>query len=98
MAFDEELEELEYPRIVMLLLFILVAVAIYGWCFYAVLSYYNPSDDWLYCQRSKPDLNLSGTRAELCYTEYWPEYCKMTYPKWCPDRIQKRPELEVIQW
>lgn len=54
----------------------------------SILNYYFPVDDWEYCQRSKPPINESGTRAELCYTTYWAEYCKLTYPQYCPDKIK----------
>ena len=48
-------------------------------------SYKNPKDDLLYCQRNKPAYNnTDNERANKCFNEIWPEYCKIRSPKDCP--------------
>ncbi len=50
-----------------------------------IYTYYNPSDDWKYCQRNKPEWNNSGDeRADKCFNELWPSYCELRAPRNCP--------------
>ena len=96
MAFGEDWQYLQYSKPATYIIFMIIAAILYSIAFWGILSYYNPSDDWLYCSRSLPDHNTTGTRAEICYTTYWAKYCKMTYPRYCPDHIQKKPSLNYI--
>lgn len=47
-------------------------------------SEYQRSYDW--CKLTKPIINDSSDKnVAFCYGEGWKDYCKISYPEYCPD-------------
>ena len=45
---------------------------------------YEKKVDW--CEAYKPQFNISldNENVAFCYGEWWEEYCKISYPEYCP--------------
>lgn len=65
--------------------YLIMAIILSAPIAYYDYQYMNPADNWKWCIRNMPMKNFSDTRAKYCYTEYWAEYCKHSYPDFCPD-------------
>jgi hypothetical protein len=51
-------------------------------------SDYQKNSDW--CKLNKPMMNLSldSEHIAFCYGEGWKDYCKISYPDYCPEGIK----------
>lgn len=49
---------------------------------YAGYEYFRPHNlEW--CIDHNPSMNISD--YQVCFTEYWSEYCNYSYPEYCPN-------------
>lgn len=54
-------------------------------CMVMAYKYKNTSDKDLWCERNRPQFNLSfDSKVSYCFTEGWSKYCKISYPQDCP--------------
>ncbi len=75
------------------ILFFATVLVILSLALLSIATYYNPEDNIIWCERNKPDLNVSADRRGSCFQEpTWSEYCKRAWPADCPKK--ERGELE----